>query len=133
MANKYEFNIEDINSVIITSLKHEDKYTIKCNRKMNEDGTPSTMFVETYSAEEDRTSEDGLIGVICRRCGTWNFCSKENYEVFKQNDFETMCPDCDDEYENVYGEDHLIETIMSFMDEESFFDVMIFINGRLIE
>ena len=132
MRNKYEFNIEDINSVIITDLTDAFKISTNCIRKKNDDGTPSRMFVEKYSAEEDY-SEDGIIGVICSRCGTWNYYDEASYEFFKENDFKHACPACKPEDETSYDENDLIDLIQSFINEESFNDVLIFINGTHIQ
>ena len=101
--------------------------------KVNEDGTYSRDFSETYSANED-TTDEGIIGVICARCGTWNFYDEASYEIFKEDDFKNACPDCNPEYENSYDENELIKLIASYLeDEESFNKVSIFINGIHIE
>ena len=126
MSNKYEFKIEDINSVIIATITDPLKYSITLTRKINEDGTPTRVFVETYSAEKDYEDE-GLVGVICPRCGVWNY-----YDLSYNGEYN-LCKDYHENYENTYSENELITLVMSYMDEETFPDIAIFINGTHIQ
>lgn len=121
MKNKYEFNIEDINSVIIVTKDHT-RYTTTFNRKF-EDGEPTEEFIETYSANITLNPNPGIFKIVCERCGTWR-------KVVSQ---DIPCESCTSDYEDVVSEDELIERIYSFMNDEMFWDVMIFINGRQIE
>lgn len=119
MRNKYEFKIEDINVVkIITNL--EDNYTITCTRK------PGTnIFIETYSADNDESSNTE-IGIVCPRCGEWNYCKKHEYSP---DIYDIKCENCEPTYQISYTEDDLIDMIMENMNEESFFDIELYING----
>lgn len=127
MRNRYEFNIEDINSVIITTI--DDQCSTICTRKENNDGTPSRLFVERFSAEND-IDDDGNIGVICPRCGTWNYYDNSSYNYLKKtnSDFD-HCADCPKNYEISYDEEDLISLIQSYLNKESFCKVDIYING----
>lgn len=123
MKNKYEFNIEDINSVIIVT-KDSSQYTTTFNRKFEND-KPTEEFIETYSA--NAVYNDLTTKLICERCGTW-------YDVHATSlDYRGKCESCTSDYEDIVSEDELIERIYSFMNDEMFWDVMIFINGRQIE
>lgn len=120
MKNTYEFNIEDINSVIIVT-KDSTQYTTTFNRKF-EDSKPTEEFIETYSANSV-FDDDHTLTAICERCGTWNKVTKITHE----------CESCTSDYEDIVSEDELIERIYSYLNDEMFWDVMIFINGRQIE
>lgn len=126
MANTYEYKIEDINLVIITDQR--DTYTTTYKRKINEDKTPTNLFIETYSAEND-TSEEGIIGVICPYCGDWNYYTETVYNTSKRN---LVCESCDNKTEVIIEEDDLIDQIMNHMQEDKFLNFAIFINGNLI-
>lgn len=122
MKNKYEFNIEDINSVIIVT-KDSSQYTTTFNRNFD-NGKPTEEFIETYSANGNFDDEHAYT-VICERCGSWN-------KVLYGTNYSS-CEHCTSDYEDIVSEDELIKNILSFINDEMFWDVMIFINGRQIE
>lgn len=125
MKNTYEFNIEDINSVIIIT-KDSTQYTTTFTRKFK-DNKPTEEFIETYSANDVHNDNTIITKQICERCGTW-------YDVNPTRlDYRYKCESCTSDYEDIVSEDELIERIYSFMNDEMFLDVMIFINGRQIE
>ena len=124
MANKYEFNIEDINKVVIITETDPQKFTITCNRKMDEDGNPTIYFVETYSAEPEE--DEASTTIICHRCGTWLTFPKDWKEEF-------YCSDCKENYENTYDEEFLASFILSYMNEESFKNITMIINDTVIK
>ena len=123
MKNTYEFNIEDINSVIIVT-KDFTQYTTTFNRKF-EDNKPTEEFIETYCANSIR-DDDGTknINLLCTRCGTWRKVSHDQL---------SSCESCTFDYEDMVSEDEIIEIISSYINDEMFWDVMIFINGKQIE
>lgn len=126
---KYEFRIEDIHTVLIVS-KSESKYTNTFSRKYDEDGNPTLYFIQTYNAEPEEIGDD-TIRVICNRCEGYNVFDKSEY--FDNEDFKFTCDQCADDYEDIIHENELIDIINSYMDEEYFFDVSIFINFIPIE
>lgn len=128
MANRYEFKIEEINQVMMTTLTDPNKYTVIYTRKIDPDGTPSREFVQTYSAQPEKESEE-FVNVICPRCERWNMFAKEYYE---SEEFEYSCDYCAEEHEDICAEDDLIEIIYDILDE-SFFDMELIINGTHIK
>ena len=124
MANKYEFRIEDIHTVLIVS-KSEDKYTNTFSRKYDEDGNLTHYFIQTYNAEPEEL-DGNKIRVICNRCESYNTFDKSEY--FDNEDFKPTCARCAEDYEDIIHENDLIDLINSHMDEELFFDVSLFIN-----
>ncbi len=132
MRNRYDFNIEDVKQVIICTIEDPCKYTIICERKYIDNGKPTRQFVERYQAEYDTVTQEGCIGIICPRCGAWNFYDKNESNIDELLNINN-CHKCDDSYEVTYSEDDLINLVMDFMDEESFYGVNIFINGIPIE
>ena len=121
MKNSYEFNIEEIDSVIIVS-NDDSKYTTLYHRKYIDD-KPTESFILTYSANVSRDKNG--VKVICERCGSW---------YYNNTLTSVPCQSCTDDYEDIISEDDLINTIMSFTENESsFFEVIIFINGIHIQ
>lgn len=122
MKNTYEFNIEDINSVIVVT-KDITQYTTTFTRKYN-NHKATEEFIETYSGNNLKDNDGSEnINILCERCGTWR-------KVISTN---IPCESCTSDYEDIVSEDELIERIYSFMNDEMFWSVMIFINGRQIE
>lgn len=126
MKKKYEFKIEDINSVksIATS---SDKYTVIYTRKFNNSGKPTRSFIVTYDAvPEERKYDKNKIITICKKCGAWNSFDKD---IFYSEDFEFICGDCYDQYEEIISEEDLIKVISSLIDDEdTFFGIDLYIN-----
>lgn len=127
MANRYEFNIEDIISVKVISKS--DGYTTNYNRKLDDNYNPSMYFVQTYFAQEDRSSNDGTVKVICPRCEGWNTFKVEEFD---SDDFEYECKFCEDDYEDYIEENEMVESIMSLLNPETYNDIQLFINDIAI-
>ena len=116
MRNKYEFKIEEITSAFIQTTTDKYLYTTIFNRKDDNE------FIITHSALVD-SSKDGVVKVICPRCGRWNTFDED--EFYNGN---TECDQCSDDYEEYCNENEFIEIILSFMDEDIFKEVIININ-----
>ena len=132
MANKYEFKIEEIQSVRIISLD-ECNFTVKWDRVVDDDGIPVRSFVESYIADYDKSKEEeGKIGVICPICGSFVFIDKDKTEdeSFDSSFDLNHCTENDMIY---YSEDELIEMIYSYMNPDEFSGCMIYINNVLIQ
>ena len=128
MANRYEFKIEDINSVEIVTKS--DQYTNKYIRIY--DGEHQTrMFRLTYSSNFEIEISNGktLAKVMCPRCERWNTFLMTDY---LDANFVYECNYCGDDYEETIDEDTLIETINSMITEDTFFDIELRINDMLI-
>ena len=124
MRNRYEFNIEEINSVVI-ALKSEGSYTVTYKRKFDEDGMPTTEFVRTYSAEPDNSPGNGNVMMICNRCETWTEISKEELE---RPGFTFNCNHCSDDFEDIIDEDDVVIAIAGAMEPDVYFDIDLYIN-----
>lgn len=120
MKNKYEFKIEDINTVKVVSSS-SDNFTTTYTRKNDR------SFIITYTAdvEESKTNKGELL-VICNRCGAWN-----SLKEYDENNF--ICAHCYNLHEETISEENLIDTILSFLDEEIFFDISLYINDIQIQ
>ena len=119
MKNKYEFKIEDINTVKIVSST-SDNYTMTYTRKNNQ------LFVITYSAFPDECiGNKHKIKAVCEKCDSWIVFDKEE---FYSDNFEFICSNCYGLHEDTISEEELIKTILSLFDEETFFDIEIYIN-----
>ena len=126
VKNRYEFKIEEINNVLITS-KSSNSYSTMYTRKMDSDGNPTRIFVQTYNAEpEEVITKEGKISVICSKCERWNTFDKNDY--YYNDNFVYHCNHCDEDYEDTIDEDTLVEVINSIMDENVFFDFELRIN-----
>ena len=122
MKNRYEFKIEEINEVRIVTVSDPLKYTILCKRELKE-GTPLRTFKETYSAHPDYNEELGIVGIICPKCGDWNYFDKSIYD--NVSSFECDNEDCDDNY---CDENSIINLVHSIINE-SFNEIELYING----
>lgn len=132
MKNRYEFNIEDINSARIISLS-EGNFTVKYDRIFDEDGNPTNQFFLSYIGENDMSKEsEGLIGVICPICGSYMFIDKNKAED-ESFDPSTDLNCCTEEDIIIYSESELIDEIYSYMDKDDFVKHMIYINNILIQ
>ena len=122
MKNKYEFKIEDINEAKVIS-NTSDNFTTTYTRRNDK------LFIVTYTAdiEESKTDRSKEM-VICNRCGAWNSVNKGEYD---ENNF--ICKHCYNLQEDTITESNLIDTILSFLDEEIFFDVELYIYGKKID
>lgn len=129
MKNTYEFNIEDINRVVI-ALKEGSMYTTTYTRKLDEYGQPTRDFVKTYDAEPDDSAGNGDVDLICNRCERWNHVSKEQ---LNQEDYEFKCNYCSEDYEELADEDDVIDAIEVALEPETYFDITLTINGTRIE
>ena len=128
MANRYEIKAEDINRVTIRDITSDSNYSVFYNRKLDENGTPTREFVVIYEADPDIDGEN--IKCICKRCERWNTF---NYEDWKKPGFnENQCEYCSEDYETIVTENELIDLVLSYMDEDLFFDVDLYINDVLI-
>ena len=129
MKKRYEFKIEDIKTVSLSSLT-SDNYTMNFVRKYDENGNDTRQFVTTYSAipEVSATDKNKIIAV-CRNCGSWNAYDKEEFS----EDFNPICRNCYNEKEDLTNESAIINEIHSYLDEEVFFESEIYINGVKIE
>ena len=126
MANKYVFNFDEINKVQVITTSGD--YTTIYSRKFDDNGNPSTYFVQTYYAPVDE-SEPGVVKVMCPRCEGWNTFKTEYYN---SDDFEYDCKHCEDDYEDYIEENEMVESIMSLLDPETFNDIELFINDIAI-
>lgn len=120
MGKRYEFNIEDINSVICAS-KDLTQYTTTFTRKFD-NGKPTEYFIETYSANMQIHPTDDTFTIVCERCGSFRRVSSTNIP----------CESCTSDYVDLVTEDELIKEVTSIVDEE-FENTMVFINGLPIE
>ena len=123
MRNRYEFKIEEINNVIITE-KNGFHYSTIYNRKLDEYGNPTKLFVQSYNADAEER-ESNKIMVICSKCEAYNVFDKDE---FCDENFVYECKNCYGCHEDIVDEDTLIETINSILDEETFFDFDLSIN-----
>lgn len=130
MSNTYEFNIEDINSVIAIDVNSSCNYKTEYTRIINKCGEyQSKYFVET--SHSDPIIEDNTVKIVCERCGTWNSYPIEDYNSDKF-DKNNICPRCESNYKNLYSENEIISIIMSFMDKEIFDGIKLIINDTEI-
>lgn len=127
MANKYVFNVDEINEVKVIAKTGD--YTTIYNRKCDDEGNPSTYFVQSYFAPVDE-SEEGIVKVMCPRCEGWNIFTKEFYN---SDDFEYECKHCEDDYEDYIEENEMAKNIMGLMDKETFKDIELIINDIIIK
>ena len=118
MKKTYEFNIEDINTVMIIASD-----TLKNTQIYTRENPNSRLFVERYDAEVEDKGDN--VGIICPRCNRWNYISKEYYN---NDEFEFNCEYCHGEIENTCDENDLIDIIMSLLDDD-FRDINLFINN----
>lgn len=125
MRNKYEFDIADIESVIIKS-KSEGHYTVIYERKLDENRQPTREFVRSYDAEPDPSPGNGEMIVLCSRCETWNTVSKMEFD---NPNYKFRCNHCSEDYEDIVTEDDLVSAIAGSMDPDVYFDIWLFING----
>lgn len=125
MRNKYEFKVEDINTVYIRT---NDSYNTLYIRK-TVDSQLTRDFIVQYSAPVEDL-KDGKVRAICRRCERWN-----NFDIheFMGENFVYKCNHCTDDYEYIISENELIDIIQSNLNEEVYFYVEIIINGIKIE
>lgn len=122
MKNRYEFKIEDINTVKAVSVATSDNFTTTYTRR-------DKLFITTYTADiEESKSDRSKEMVICNRCGSWNSLNKGEYD---ENNF--ICSNCYNLAEHAITEEKLIEIVLSFLDEEVFFDIELYINDKKIE
>lgn len=131
MKNRYEFNIEDINSARIISLS-EGNFTAIYDRMVDEDGNPMNQFLASYIAENDMSKEsEGLIGITCPICGSCTFIKKNKLED-ELFDPKFDLNHCNEEELIIYSEQEFIEEIYSYMNPDEFSNVIIYINSILI-
>ena len=123
MKNRYEFKIEDIKTVKIVSSS-SDNYTTTYIRKNDR------LFKIVYSAKpEEHVADKNKILVICDKCEAWNVLDKEE---FYSDNFEFTCNNCHGYHEDTISEQKLTEIILSLMDEETFFEIELYINHTRI-
>lgn len=132
MKNKYEFNIEDINSVVIIDKKPGSDYCTVYARKYDESNNKTMEFIETHHSNAEINKNTGEIKVLCSRCGTWNNYYINNTEDYDINNIEFECKFCTEGYQIIYTEDEMIGLIMSFMDKDMFNTIKIIINNTEI-
>ena len=118
MKNRYEFKIEDINEIKVISLS-SDNYTTTYTRRLDK------LFVVNYSADVERR-HDNTLSVLCCRCGAWN-----TLDEYDESNF--ICGHCYNLHEETISETELIDTVLSFMNEEIFFEIELYINGKQIK
>lgn len=124
MKNKYEFNAEDINKIIVVT-NDSTEYTYQLIRKFNEDGSPTMSFETRHTAKSYKTQDD-LICSICPYCGIWNYIAED---LYNSGEFE-----CDCNSEKVFiSEEEAIEFVLSLMNEKDFDGITIIINDIVIE
>lgn len=124
--NKYEFNIEDINTAKVSTIPDEHNYAVIYTRKfINE--KPTTDFIMTYEADED-DDMNGSIGVLCPRCGIWSYYDATDTEKIQ----EKHCERCTKDFEEIISEDELISILLSYMNQETFLDISLTINNKYI-
>ena len=129
MRNRYEFNIDKINVVMIES-KSEGFYTNVYMRKIDEHGKRTRKFVRTFHAEPDDSVGNGNILILCNRCESWNEVSKDKLD---DPDYEFKCKHCTEDYEDIITEEELINAINGAMDPDVYFDIKLIINNIIIE
>lgn len=125
MANRYEFNIEDINLVLVVVKK--DKLSTTYKRVIDMDTSyPLEKFIQTfYATPEVVEGTRDTVKVICPRCGKWNIIDTSITET----NYTDICDNCDIDYEDIVNEEYIINLLKEIMsDEETFFETDIFIN-----
>lgn len=128
MKNRYEFNIKDISSVLI-SEQYGLKFTTIYLRKYDEYGNTTNSFIEKYKAKVLFNDDEETVEMMCGDCNMWTTFDKED---FMNEDFVFSCPHCNGETENIISEDELIDIIEETLTEDIFFDVKLEINNTLI-
>lgn len=118
MRNKYEFKIEDINTVTATG----GELTIKYNR------ISDSSFVETFHAKTVLLNEDeeNEYEMVCPRCGAWNVINAKEEPNMSLEEFE--CNVCNKDYQELHSEEDMIHIILSFMEKDTFESTDITIN-----
>ena len=130
MKKKYEYNIEEIKTVSLSSLA-SDHYTMNFVRMLDEKGNDTKQFITTHSSiPEVSSADENKMTCICNKCGNWQSIDKEE---FFSKDFEFKCVRCNNEGIDLTDEESLINEIYAYMDEETFFESEIFINGEQIK
>lgn len=128
MKNTYEFNIEDINSVIV-ALNTGSLYTTTYKRKYDEEGNPTDVFVRTYDAEPDDSCGNGNVILICNRCERWTEVSKEE---INKDDYEFKCGFCSEDYEELVDDNDVIAAIQAALEPDTYFNITLVINDITI-
>lgn len=129
MSNKkYEFNIEDINIVVVKDKTSSYNYKTVYTRDALAIGEEPTFIESPYA--DPIVGENG-VEIICNRCGVWNSYSHDEYidETFDSK----KCPNCDEHMKITHTENEMIDIIMSFMDKEIFESIELTINDILIK
>lgn len=130
MKKRYEFNMEDIQSVSLSTTE-SDQYTMNFVRKYDENGNDTQKFITTYSAiPETSTTDKSKMSCVCKRCGNWQSYDKEKV---LSKDFKFECVKCEEGYEDLASEESVMNEIYAYMDEDVFFESEVVINGTLIK
>lgn len=128
MKKRYEYHIENINSASLVSLDDPCRFSTIYERAYDADGNPLTYFIESFASEKDYDSKKGLVGHICPRCGNWVFVDKD-----QDQDDNPYCSKCDEDYQNIYSEEEMIDLILSWMVDDIYPYSEIRINDELIK